>query len=227
MGLEALKITYKKFFRTRKPIECFCDLENFSEEIDSNFYDEVIFAYHKGKKIGQIGRVGGWIYGLTVKPEFRRKGIASKLLKMICEDVPEYSAWLYGAEKATEFYRNQKDWIDFGELGENVDKINPKDHLFGKSLIENDKDSSFFTEPLEKQAKLILSKLRNEIRCETIRDIREFVNNADSNTPVTVLIQNKRKYKEYNTITMSISSKSPCFEISLKKSKNLLDYKET
>lgn len=206
-------IKFRRFYRTRKPVTLISDLDTFEGKHESYYYDEVMFAYDGGEKVGQVARVGGWIYGLTVKPQYRKQGIASSLLKKICNDIPENSAWLIGAKNAVGFYKKQEGWVDFGALGKeaSIDYGEPEDHLFGINLSKRKEWG------IAGQAAFVLKKIRGLVDCETLNDVRGFTNNEDSNTPIRVLVQGKKKDNMFDTITMSLGMNSLDFEIDLKK----------
>lgn len=209
-------IKFRRFYRTRKPVTLISDLDTFEGKHVSYYYDEVMFAYDDGEKVGQVARVGGWIYGLTVKPDHRKQGIASSLLKKMCDDIPESSAWLIGAKNAVGFYKKQDEWVDFGALGKeaSIDYGEPEDHLFGINLLKSKKQE------ISRQAAFVLKKIRGLVDCETLNDVREFTSNEDSNTPIRVFVQGKKKDNMFDTITMSLGINSLDFEIDLKKPSN-------
>lgn len=201
-------IKFRRFYRTRKPITLILDLESFKDEHDSYYYDEVIFAYDKGEKVGQVARLGGWIYGLTVRPDHRKQGIASSLLKKICDDIPEHSAWLIGAKNAVGFYKKQSGWTDFGTLGKKagVDYGEPGDHLFGISLYSN------IGRRIEEEAGFVLSKIRGQEDCITLNDARGFISNEDSNTPIRIIIRDKKEETTLDALAVSSGITSLFFE---------------
>lgn len=98
------KITYERVFRTSEPLE-FHQADKWNKTFSYADYEEAVYAKNsKGEVIGQIAKIGQWLYNLAVKKEYRNHGIATELIHTITKDVFGNSAWLEAEASALPFY---------------------------------------------------------------------------------------------------------------------------
>lgn len=181
------KIEYSHVWRTKKPFKLFNFNENKWEE---TVVDEAIYAKHFGKIIGQATRVNNWIYNVWVDEKYRRKSIATKLIRLIVEDTPASTCWLWAREDALDFYHSLKSWKDFGVCPDAEERgLDPTDHLFGICTEKKDYGWS-----LEDQARSILKR-----NLKTVGWLKRFAEEDSNNI---VIFEKIKKYKDGSCKTL-------------------------
>lgn len=217
MFFKQKNIYYEKVYRTRKPIILF-NFEKTKPSFEKVYeIDEAIYAKVGERIIGHIARKGQWLYSLWVDSDWRGKGIATKLVKMIEDDVPYSSVWLWASANSLKFYKSLRKWKDFGEYKVDNKKHWPKvnDHLYGKQL-EKDRWWS-----LDDKAQHILKTVKTH-NVEYLRGSLDWCDDFED-----VNIEMIKKYengytviKKYPIDSIAHSNKSISIEIDIDKGVN-------